>query len=467
MEGWTVMRLQNRILLAAAAFGLVAWLPYLAGMGATGASTDLGLGRLLGRGSALAFAAALGGGVLTSLTPCVYPLVPITVSIFGARSAASRRQAVVLSGLYVLGIAAMYSALGVGAALTGRAFGTALANPWVVGSVALLLAAMAASMFGAFEIRLPQALQARLGTVGGPGYAGAFAMGLVAGVIAAPCTGPVLAAALAFVAAQGSVPFGAGIMFVYALGIGLPFFLIGAFSVSLPKGGPWMEAVIGLFGVALLAAAALFAKDLVPGLKTLFSAARWAPLAAAAAAGLGVLGGALHLSFGGGAGERLRKTAGVALAVLGVVYAVGSGRAADEAALSRGVLWLGSEQKALARARDEGRPVIVDFWADWCAACLELDKAAWSDPRVQAEARRFVLLKADGSATSDMNLSGEFDRLYEKYAVVGMPTVLFIDARGRELPARILGAISAEEMLRWMRGVDEACAPMIACVARW
>ena len=149
------MKLLNRLFLAALAFGLVAWLPELAGSGSTGASSDLGLAQRLAEGSIIAFAVAFAGGVLTSLTPCVYPLIPITVSIFGARSARSRGQAIALSGLYVLGIAAMYTALGVGAAVTGKAFGTVMTNPWVLGFVALVFVAMAASMFGAFELQLP------------------------------------------------------------------------------------------------------------------------------------------------------------------------------------------------------------------------------------------------------------------------------------------------------------------------
>src|SRR5512139_5555 len=229
------MRLSLKILLAALVFLGVAYIPDLLGSGLTGASTDRGLGALLAEGSLLAFGVAFAGGIATSLTPCVYPLIPITVSIFGARKAGSRREAMTLSGLYVLGIAAMYSALGVGAALTGRAFGSVMQNPWVIGLVALVLAAMAASMFGAFELRLPSSWQARLNTVGGAGRAGAFAMGLVSGIVAAPCTGPVLTAALAFVAAKGSVAFGLGIMFAYALGLGLLFFVIGTFSISLPK----------------------------------------------------------------------------------------------------------------------------------------------------------------------------------------------------------------------------------------
>src|SRR5512137_2866236 len=170
------MRPMSRILLAALAFAAVAFVPGLLTLGPAGARSDLGLGTLLAGGSVLAFAVAFAGGVATSLTPCVYPLIPITVSIFGARKAGSRREAMTLSGLYVLGIAAMYSALGVGAALTGRAFGTVMQNAWVIGGVALVLAAMAASMFGAFELQLPSSWQARLNHVGGAGRAGAFAM---------------------------------------------------------------------------------------------------------------------------------------------------------------------------------------------------------------------------------------------------------------------------------------------------
>ncbi len=459
-----LMGLSRRVLLATLTFAAVAFLPdLLAGTGSTGPSGDLGLSSLLASGSWLAFAAAFGGGVLTSLTPCVYPLIPITVSIFGARASASRAQAMGLSGLYVLGIAAMYSALGVGAALTGKAFGSVMQSPWVIGGIAVIFAAMAASMFGAFELRLPAGLQARLSAVGGTGYAGALGMGLVAGVIAAPCTGPVLAAALTYVAAKGSVAFGMGIMFVYALGMGLLFFLIGAFSVSLPKSGPWMEAVKGVFGVALLAAAGIFLRDAFPAVKPLFSAARGAALVAAGAAGLGILLGAVQASFAGPAREKLLKAAGIALAVGGIVYASGSASARTGAAAADFAWIRQDEAGALALARAEGRPVIIDFWADWCAACKELDRDAWSDPRVREEARRFVTLKMDGSQENDA-----FQRAFDRYGVVGMPTVIFIDASGREMPARITGAVGADEMLKWMRAVNQACVtPLVACATRW
>jgi thiol:disulfide interchange protein DsbD len=457
------MKTLSRALLAAVTFAAVAFLPDLvAGSGASGASSDLGLARQLAEGSILAFAVAFGGGVLTSLTPCVYPLIPITVSIFGAKESRSRRHAMALSGLYVLGIAAMYTGLGVAAAMTGKAFGSVMQDPWVIGGVAVVFAAMAASMFGAFELQLPPALQSRLSTVGGAGLAGALAMGLVAGVIAAPCTGPVLAAALAFVATKGSVGFGAGIMFAYALGLGLLFFLIGAFSLHLPKSGAWMETVKGVFGVALLAAAGVFLKDAFPAVKPLFLASRSAALAAAAAAGLGVLLGAVQASFGGPALERLGKALGVALAVGGIVYGVGSA-GARAGAVAESFPWIRQDEAgALARARAEGRPVIIDFWADWCAACRELDRTAWADPRVREEAGRFVTLKMDGSTDDDA-----FQRVFEKYKVVGMPTVVLIDSRGRELPERVTSAVDADEMLKRLRAVDGACTPALACVARW
>jgi len=461
------MRTFSRILLAAATFAAVAFLPdFLGSTGSTGASSDLGLSRLLAQGSLLAFVIAFAGGVLTSLTPCVYPLIPITVSVFGARKAGSRGQAVALSLLYVLGIAAMYSALGVGAALTGKAFGSVMQNPWVIGAVALVFAAMAASMFGAFELQLPASLQGKLAQVGGAGFAGAFAMGLVAGVVAAPCTGPVLAAALTWVATRGSAVYGFGIMFTYALGLGLLFFLIGAFSISLPKSGPWMDTVKSVFGVALLAAAGVFLKDAFPAVKPLFLASRAAALAAAGACALGVLMGALVGSFHAPTSRRFAKGAGVALLVLGVVYAAGAGNARRAAAEAKAPFpWEHDEPAALVRARAEGRPVIIDFWADWCSACKELDHLAWADPRVREEAKRFVTLKMDGSADDP-----SFEAAFKKYAVVGMPTVILIDPRGRELPERITAAIDAQAMLSRLREVDQACgrAPgALACVARW
>ncbi|HTN51535.1 MAG TPA: cytochrome c biogenesis protein CcdA [Anaeromyxobacter sp.] len=463
----------RRMLLAAAVFAAVAWLPDLAGLGSAGAGSDLRLGALLAQGSLLAFAVAFAGGVATSLTPCVYPLIPITVSIFGARKAASRGEALALSSLYVLGIAVMYSALGVGAALTGRAFGSVMQNPWVLGGVALVLAAMAASMFGAFELQLPSSWQARLSGVGGAGRAGALGMGLVAGIIAAPCTGPVLAAALAFVAAKGSVAFGLGIMFAYALGMGLLFFLIGAFSISLPKSGPWMDTVKSVFGVALLAAALVFLQGAIPALRPAFSAARAAAFLAAGVAAAGVLLGALHGGFGAPGPARLAKGLGVALLVGGIAYAVGAASARERARAASGFAWVHSYDEGVALARAEGRPMILDFWADWCTACKELDKIAWSRPGVRAEAARFVAVKLDGTDGSDA-----FTALAERFGVVGMPTVVFLDAHGREVPDRVMGAIPADEMVARLRSVDRACdahrpppAPAggvaMACVARW
>ncbi len=443
------MKKLSRISLALIVFAAVLWLPDLMGAGPTGPKGDLALGDLLGRGSWLAFAVAFAGGFLTSLTPCVYPLIPITVSIFGARKAGSRGEAALLSGLYVFGIAATYSALGVGAALTGRAFGSVMQNGWVMGGVALVLVVLAASMFGAFELTLPASLQQRLNRVGGAGRTGAFGMGLVAGVIAAPCTGPVLAAALTFIAAKGSVALGLAIMFPYALGMGLLFFVIGVFSVSLPKSGAWMETVKSVFGAALLAMAGIYLKDLLPGLKPLFSAAPAAALLAAAVAGAGVLLGALQGSFHGGPNQRALKALGVTLLVGGVVYGAGAAGARERAHAAASFVWLHAEQEAVALARAEGRPVIVDFWAEWCAACKELDRLAWADPRVREEASRFVKIKVDGTESTD-----EVSAIQERYRVQGMPTVVFIDSAGREVADRVIGAVDADEMLQRLRAVQ-------------
>jgi thiol:disulfide interchange protein DsbD len=219
-------------------------------------------------------------------------------------------------------------------------------------------------------------------------------------------------------------------------------------------------------------------RNAFPEARAIFSGARGVAFAAGGAAALGVLLGALHGGFGGSAAGAAAKGLGVALLVGGIVYAVG---AADAREKLRGasLAWRGDEPGALALARAERRPVIVDFWADWCVACKELDRVAWADPRVRDEAARFVAVKVDG--TDD---TPEFQALVAKYGIVGMPTVVFIDGRGREVPLRVTAAISPDEMLEVLRAVEGTCdrapvparadalaavagAPVVACTARW
>src|SRR5512141_1561565 len=221
------------------------------------------------RGVVSAFVFAFTAGFLTSLTPCVYPMIPITISVFGGRGGVSRLHAVLLATLYVAGIAVMFGTLGTTFALLGKAFGTFLANPWVVVPLALFFFAMAASMFGAFDLALPSGLQARLSQVGGRGFLGAFLMGLVGGLIAAPCTGPPLAGILAYVATTRDAVHGFLLLATYAAGIGVPFWAIAGFSMQLPKSGPWMNAVKSIFGIALLVAGLYYLRPVLPVLTRL------------------------------------------------------------------------------------------------------------------------------------------------------------------------------------------------------
>lgn len=206
-------------------------------------------------------------GVLSSLTPCVYPLIPITVGIFGARQADTRTRAFGLSLVYVLGIAVTYSILGVAAASLGTVFGGAMQNPWVLSGIAVLFVALGLSSLGVFDFRLPGALHTKLSQAGGVGAVGAFLMGLVAGIIAAPCVGPIVAGILLYVAQQQDIFLGWLLLMVFAVGMGQLFLVLGTFSSllnRLPKSGAWMEAVKTVFGVIFLAMAVYYLQFLIP-----------------------------------------------------------------------------------------------------------------------------------------------------------------------------------------------------------
>jgi thiol:disulfide interchange protein DsbD len=285
---------------------------------------------------------------------------------------------------------------------------------------------------------------ARLNRVGGTGVGGAFGMGLVAGLIAAPCTGPVLTSLLTFVATSGQPVFGVSLLFVHALGIGVPFFLIGAFSFSLPRSGAWMEGVKSVFGVALLVLGLGYLRDAFPTVKAQLEPVGGFVAFAGIAAGLGVLLGAIHASFHGGIGEKLRKAAGVAI----VVFASRPARRSPRGGRRAGRLGR-DHDAALAQAKADGRPAMIDFTAEWCAACKELEKFTYTDPLVAAESARFVNVKIDSTIEDDRILA-----LQKRYGVRGLPTVVFVDAQGALLEKpRVTGFVEGPEYLGMMQQV--------------
>jgi len=388
------------------------------------------------------------GGVATSLTPCVYPMIAITVSVFGARSVRSRLEGATLSSAFVLGIAALFTPLGLVAALTGDVFGAALANPVVLVSLATLFLVLAASMFGAFELNLPASLQNKLASVGGVGFKGAFALGLVSGLIAAPCTGPVLGFLLTWVGTSGNILFGALSLFVYALGLGLLFWVVGTFSVSLPKSGRWLEWVKSVFGIVMVVAALYYVRDLVPGLSTFVKRTTPFLFTAAGLAVAGLLAGAVHLSFYATSWSvRLRKAFGIAMTVVGLTGLISYAQALPPGAKLQ---WREDYHQALKEARASNRPLLVDFGASWCGACGELERHTFTDPRIVKEGERFVAVKVDLSPGRD---TPEKREILSNYSQRGLPLVVLHRSNGSEAQ-RITQFVEPATFLKALRAID-------------
>lgn len=395
----------------------------------------------LEQGPLYAAVAALIGGFLTSLTPCVYPMIAVTVSVFGARQAKSRRQAMLLSTVFVLGIAAMFTPMGLIAGLTGSLFGSALSSRWVVVGIAVVFLAMSGSMFGLFEFMLPSKLTNKLATMGGIGYGGAFVLGLISGVVAAPCTGPVLTGILLWIGKTQSPWLGAGALFAFSMGLGVPFWLVGTFAIQLPKSGKWMMAIKSFFGIVMAVAALYFLKNAFPQLTRALPTDTLVLILALGAAVLGIALGAIHLTFDEGKVRSVRKALGLALSIAGLVVAVtwlempkdelastdGTAHAAE--APAKPIAWEHDEKKALAAAKAQNKPLMIDFTADWCGACKKLARETFAETSVRKELDRFVLLKLDATNDDDPAVVD----VQKRYKVVGLPTVILIGSDGEEV----------------------------------
>ena len=443
-------------------------------IGSTGATGGATIGKAADRAPESDFAKAMGHGLfsalifvfiagfLTSLTPCIYPMIPITLAILGAQAqhevgrtprGLRRWRGLALSCVYVLGIATTYSALGVAAASTGALFGAALGNVYVVSAIALVFVSMGLSMYGLFELRLPGAWLNRLGsTRTQEGFLGAYLTGLITGAVASPCVGPVLVFVLAYIAQTQDRLLGFLLLFTFACGMGVLFIVLGAFShlaKRVPKSGPWMEAVKFTFGTTMVGMALFYVRPVYPA--WLFHA-----LLALALVMISSVYGAFETGARLTSGaSRLRKGlmlatffVGTGLAVAATLDFFGAARVESPPSGTAALEWKPFTDEALARARASGQPVVLDFTAGWCAACKELETLTFSDARVRELSRTFLLLTVDATETSSALAS-----LQARFKVAGLPTLIFFDGQGqRRDDLTLTGFENAERFLVRMRG---------------
>jgi len=417
------------------------------GAGGPGVRNDAGR-RLLGamqKGGLWWFLALFFGGLALNLTPCVFPMIGVTVTVFGARKRERPVKALANAVAYVLGIAVTYSVLGVIAALTGGLFGSALQNPWVSVGLGVLFLVLSLSMFGLYEMQPPPWMLERLGGADTTSLLGVFLSGLAVGIIAAPCVGPFVVAVLALLAQRGDPLFGLQTMFTMSLGLGLPYLFLAMFSnliQSLPRSGDWMLWVKQVFGVWLASIGVYFVLGaLAPRL------VEWVlpltPLLGGGYLGFVARGGSAKPTF------RLFKRALGALAML----------ASIPIALllnAQGIRFQPYDESAMQAALTTGRPVILEFSASWCLPCHELERSTFTDRRVIARSRDFAVFKVDLTRYDSPGAK----QLRARYGVTGVPEILFFVPRGGEVrDARVLGYIPPGPFVGRMEAVLSGAIP--------
>lgn len=377
------------------------------------------------------------GGLALNLTPCVYPLIPITVGYFGGQSEGSTGRLFLLGSLYVLGMALTYSIIGVVTSLSGAIFGALLQNTYVIIGISLLFVVLALSQFGVYEFKLPDSLVMKAGGAKS-GVFGAFFMGLTMGIVAAPCIGPFVIGLVTYVAAKGDPFYGFLMFFVLALGLGLPYLVLALFSgkiKKLPRAGDWMEGVKHIFGFLLLGMALYFIGPLLPKGIVSYLLPVFGILAALFLLFVDKIANQIK-------GFRIFKVVFTFLVIAVSIYSlIPSGKGSPD--------WQTFSDDMYSKSISGNRKMIIDFYADWCIPCKELDALTFSDPGVIEKSKEFDTYKVDMTQT----LSDETENLRNKFDIIGMPTVLIIDSKGKEVE-RITGFVTAEEFLRIIEAVE-------------
>ncbi|HHF2878342.1 TPA: protein-disulfide reductase DsbD [Vibrio diabolicus] len=389
---------------------------------------------------------ALGVGL--AFTPCVLPMYPILTSIVLGSGKLSQRRALGLSFVYVQGMALTYTLLGLVVASAGMQFQAAMQHPYVLIGLSVLFIALALSMFGLYSLQLPSSVQTWLNNLSnkqqGGSSAGVFAMGAISGLVCSPCTTAPLSGALLYVAQSGDLLTGGVALYALAMGMGIPLILVAVFGNKLlPKAGGWMDRVKTLFGFILLAAPIFLLERIMP---EMWLTILWSAL------GIAAFGWLYHvknsLEFGG-----WKQSAVGIIAVLGLLasaqpvlnYWFGNNatQAQQTSASFTRIANVAELEEQLALAKAAGKPVMLDFYADWCVACKEFEKYTFHDPSVEAKLKDFVLLQADVTKNQVQDIE-----LLKHMNVLGLPTIEFWDANGEHISnARLTGFMQAEPFL--------------------
>ncbi len=410
---------------------------------------------LFASGFWLVVASFFGFGLLLSFTPCVLPMVPILSGVIvGGGAHITKMRGFLLASAYVLGMAVTYAIAGVAAGLSGAMLSAVLQNPWVVGGFAAVFVALALAMFGLYELQLPVALQSKLaeasGRIRGGHAAGVFLIGVFSALIVGPCVAAPLAGALLYISQSHDVVLGGSALFAMALGMGVPLLAVGASAGALlPKAGPWMETVKRFFGVLLLGVAIFLVSPFIPAAVHLLA---WGVLLIVTAIYLRAID---PLPVHAHGFQRFSKGIGIIALVAGIAFLIGAlsgGRdvlqplsglrvgASEAAAPSFERVGSVSELDGRIQAAG-GRPVMLDFYADWCVSCKEMERYTFSDTGVQARMGQMLLLQADVTVGTPEHLA-----LLKRFRLFGPPGIIFFDRSGREIEGlRVIGFQPAKE----------------------